>query len=402
MNFATSTNEKGENRKAIIIGCGIAGPAMALALQRKGISSVIYESRKSFNDAEGLFLGVSPNGLNVLKEFILIENILTDYCPGRIVFYNSKNKRIGELDNRYQTERYGAELVQVRRSLINSSIRNAAMAKGIEIHTGKKLSSTNQTKNNVTAYFEDGSSATADFLIGCDGIHSAVRKSFLGNTPRITYTGLLSTGGFSTIDNTKGMEDGIHMIFGERGFFAYAVSNRGEIWWFNNIARKQEPERNELTGIEKANLQKTLIDLHRNDRPIIRKIIEASKTIEIYPIYDIPSLKTWYSGRICLIGDAAHATAPHIGQGASLALEDTLVLANFLHKYYDVSNAFHQFQELRQSRVEKIVQQARKVGDTKTAPNKFQQFFRDLLLPIFLKSEAKKMDWVYSYKVSTD
>ncbi|MGG7664335.1 FAD-dependent monooxygenase [Dyadobacter sp. BHUBP1] len=385
--------------KAIIIGCGIAGPAMALALQKVGVQAVIYEAREVPDDTEGAFLGISPNGLNILKEYIALDEILIDYTPGKIRFFNARNKAIGVIDNAEQRSRYGSETVQVKRGLVNGALRRAAQRAGIPIEFGKRLVSIAQPEGAVTVSFADGSTAEGDLLIGCDGIHSAVRRAILPNAPEPEYTGLLSTGGFTRLDELALPADAIRMTFGERGFFAYAVSTQGEIWWFNNIAQKTAPQRHELSQSELAVLKKRLVALHKNDPEPIVSIIERAHTIEIYPIYDIPFLDQWHQGRVCLIGDAARATAPHIGQGASLALEDTLVLAQCIRDLADLQAAFARFQSLRQARVQAIIQQARKVGDSKTVPNRFQQFFRDLLLPFFVKLEARKMDWVYGYRV---
>jgi 2-polyprenyl-6-methoxyphenol hydroxylase-like FAD-dependent oxidoreductase len=389
-------------KKAILIGCGISGPAMALCLKRIGIEATIYEVKTKPKDDAGAFLGVSPNGLNVLKEFMPLDKILAEFTPGKMTFFNAKNKNIGEIDTANQNELYGAETVQLKRSLLNKAIREVAIANGIKIELGKKLKSISQTEDSATAFFEDGTSATADFIIGCDGIHSVTRKSLFPNEPALSYTGLLSTGGFTRLANVQNLYGSIRMTFGEKSFFAYAVSNVGDIWWFNNIAQDKEPSRNELTGLALDQLKNRLLALHKNDPEPIAEIIKSADNIEIYPIYDIPFLEKWHKGRVCLIGDAAHATAPHIGQGASLALEDTIVLAKCIRDLPTLEAAFEKFQSLRQSRVQKIVKEARKVGDNKTVPNKFQQFFRDLLLPFFVKMEAKKMDWVYSYKVNWD
>lgn len=373
---------------------------MALFLKKAGIETTIYEEQTKHRDDTGAFLGISPNGLNVLKEFMTLDTILTDFTPGKMTFFNAKNKSIGEIDNANQTELYGTETVQLKRGLLNKAIRNVAFEEGIKIELGKKLTSIAQTEKSATAIFDDGTTATADFIIGCDGIHSATRKAIFSNAPKIAYTGLLSTGGFTKLDNVGDLYGSIRMTFGEKSFFAYAVSNLGEIWWFNNISQDKEPVRNELNKIEMNQLKNTLLDLHKNDPKPIANIIKSADTIELYPVYDIPFLANWYKGRVCLIGDAAHATAPHIGQGASLALEDTIVLAQCIRDFATVEVAFEKFQSLRQARAKKIVREARKVGDTKTVPNKFQQFFRDLLLPYFVKYEAKKMDWVYSYKIN--
>ncbi|GAB4016816.1 FAD-dependent oxidoreductase [Spirosoma koreense] len=388
------------NQRAILIGCGIAGPAMALFLKRIGVEATIYEAQPHFRDETGAFLGITPNGLNVLKEFMPLETLLTDFTPGKMTFYNAKNKNIGELDNAHQLASYGAQTVQLKRGWLTRSIRTVALDHGITIETGKKLNAISQDSTLATAFFEDGTSATADFIIGCDGIHSVTRKSIFSDAPRLTYTGLLSTGGFSRLDNVQDLTGSIRMTFGERSFFAYAVSNKGEIWWFNNLAQPREAARNELSKLELDQLKQTLLALHKNDPAPIADIIQSATSVDVYPVYDIPFLKKWHTGRVCLIGDAAHATAPHIGQGASLALEDTIVLAQCLRDCATIEQAFATFQSLRQARAQRIVREARKVGDAKTVPNKFQQFFRDLLLPYFVRFEARKMDWVYAYKVN--
>jgi len=386
--------------KAIIIGSGIAGPAMALALKKIGIASVIYEAKPDADDG-GAFLGISPNGLNILKEYVALDEIQADCTSGSIRFFNARNKPIGVIDNADQLSRYGSQTIQLKRSFLNGALRRAAREAGIGIEFGKRLVSVMQDGEGgmVTAHFADGSTAEGDLLIGCDGIHSAVRKALFPNVPKPEYTGLLSTGGITRLTSFPLSADAIHMTFGERAFFAYAVSNNGEIWWFNNIGQTAEPLRNELKGPELADLKNRLLALHENDPEPITSIIRAAHSIDIYPIYDIPNLPQWHQGRVCLIGDAAHATAPHIGQGASLALEDTLVLAQCIRDFADLPTAFTRFQSLRQARVETIIRQARKVGDSKTVPNRFQQFFRDLLLPLFVKLEARKMDWIYGYRV---
>lgn len=387
-------------KTAIIIGCGISGPAMAIFLKRIGIEATVFEAQAANRDNAGAFLGISPNGLNVIKEFLPLEKIVTEFTPGKMTFYNAKNKCIGELDNSIQTEKYGAESVQLKRGLSNKAIRNAAIEQGITIEYNKKLKTISQQGTKITACFEDGTEATADFLIGADGVHSTVRKTIFPDAPKISYTGLLSTGGFTKIEKAKELYGSIRMTFGEKSFFAYAVSNTGTVWWFNNISQDSEPTRNELTEIEQSALKRTLLELHKNDPAPICEIIQSANQIEIYPVYDIPFLQTWHKNRVCLIGDAAHATAPHIGQGASLALEDTIMLAKCIRDLPDTETAFQKFETLRKARVQKIIKQARKVGDTKTVPNKFQQFFRDLLLSYFVKLEAKKMDWVYAYKTN--
>ncbi|HEY8958539.1 FAD-dependent monooxygenase, partial [Chitinophaga sp.] len=181
-------------------------------------------------------------------------------------------------------------------------------------------------------------------------------------------------------------------------FFAYATSNKGEVWWFNNFYLEQEPDRKKIDPALQQEIKTELLQLHQEDQPAINKIITATRDLFAYPIYDMPQLEKWYTKNICLIGDAAHAISPHTGQGASLALEDSAVLAKCLAKYAEPEKAFSVFQALRQKRVEKVVAQARKIGKSKSKANPVATFFRDIFLKHFINLEKKKMDWVYAYR----
>ncbi|GAA4178389.1 hypothetical protein GCM10022218_28930 [Sphingobacterium ginsenosidimutans] len=99
----------------------------------------------------------------------------------------------------------------------------------------------------------------------------------------------------------------------------------------------------------------------------------------------MPKLLQWYKGRVCLIGDAAHGISPHIGQGASLALEDTIVIAELLKLNIGYTQAFQLFQTDRQPRVERVIRSAMKVGSTKTKTNPITVWFRDRLIVFFIK-----------------
>jgi 2-polyprenyl-6-methoxyphenol hydroxylase-like FAD-dependent oxidoreductase len=398
MNTLAINMNKSYRKKAIIIGSGIAGPAMALQLQKLNIETEIFEARPGHKMNQGVFLGITPNGLNVLSELIDLESLKEDYTPGKMCFYNARGKHIGELDTKHQIEKYGAETIQIKRATIGEQLRKEASGKGIPIHFGKNLVDLNQNEDGVTARFADGTEETADFLIACDGTHSVCRKKLFPDAPEPVYTRQLSTGAFVNMEGMEPHFGSINMTFGRRAFFAWAVSNKNEVWWFNNFYREKEPTREELHSTLQTEIKNHLLDIHKDDPKPIYEIIQATEDMFVYPVYDIPSLPKWHKGNVCLIGDAAHATAPHIGQGASLALEDTVVLAACIRDHPSLTNAFDAFQKLRQPRVEKLIKTARKVGSNKSKPNPVETFFRDLLLKHFIRFESKKMDWVYGYR----
>ena len=386
-------------KKVIIIGAGVAGPVLAMQLQKTGYRAEVYEARAEDNTREGAFLGLTPNGLNILKEFVDLNLLKADYTPAAMKFYNGRGKQIAEINTGYQKQKYGVETIQIKRSDLNKYTREAAIAKGITFHFNKVCKEVLDGLGGVEAFFEDGTSAQGDILVACDGTFSLVRRQLFPKEDKPSYTKIISTGGYARLDKLSKPTDSINMTFGERGFFAYAVSNKGEIWWFNNYYRETEPTREEFQRTIKEEIKSYLLELHKNDDPVFSEIICASDDMIVYPVYDIPHLKRWYMGNICLIGDAAHAVSPHVGQGASLALEDTAILAGFLSKETKVEDAFKKFQEARQGRVKKIIKSARKIGDNKSKPSPIATWFRDKFIGGFIKGEIKKLDWVYGFRV---
>ena len=146
----------------------------------------------------------------------------------------------------------------------------------------------------------------------------------------------------------------MHMIFGRRGFFGYAVRPDGDTYWFSNFAPEGRAGARRALNAERSYRQQLLrrtTAIRRKSCGSCRRCRERSAPGRYY---DIPSLPTWHRGRVCLLGDAAHAVGPHVGQGSSLALEDAFVLAKCLRDIPDASRAFSTFERVRRSRVEPI------------------------------------------------
>lgn len=387
-----------KGKKVLIAGAGIAGPALAIALIEQGAEVSIIESRPKSQMEEGLFIGISPNGLNTLRGLTDITKLYDDYCPGTLHFLNAQGKCIASLDTAYQKEQYGIEAVQVRRSAITRLLHDRLTSLGCTIQYDCRLEYIDVSGEKVTVRTSNGVFNDFDILIGADGIHSRCRGIAFPRSLRPAFTELLSTGAIVSIPGWQDTTGAINMTFGERAFFAYATSSKGEVWWFNNFYRKQEPDRKKIDPALQQEIKTELLQLHQEDHPKINGIITATGDLFAYPIYDMPQLEKWYTKNICLIGDAAHAISPHTGQGASLALEDSAVLAKCLAKYAEPEKAFSVFQALRQKRVEKVVAQARKIGKSKSKANPVATFFRDIFLKHFINLEKKKMDWIYAYR----
>lgn len=390
-----------ERKKTLIIGCGIAGAAVAILLKRIGFEPVIYEAETGPDDYAGLFLNLARNGLRVMRELNLDRPIRENGIEMQVMnMYSGKGKLLGTVGQ----PTGDPQGYTVKRGFLHRVLREEVLSQGIPIEYGKKLKHIETRGEEVAVLFEDGTTAAGHWLIGCDGIHSKTRNLVFPDAPTPSYTGLLSYGGFVSgerIQRNPGVQT---MIFGKKAFFGYLVKEDGEVYWFGNMNYPGMPTRREMLAIPQRKWRDTITKLHADDLPPVPTIVRATKDeIGVFPIYDIRTQPKWHTDRIVLIGDAIHATSPSAGQGASLALEDAIVLAKCMRDVEGVERAFATFESLRKPRVERIVQYARSIGQRKNATNPVQVFFRDMLLPMFLKSANKHShDWMYDYTVTWD
>ena len=391
----------GQQRKALIIGCGIAGPALALFLQRAGITSEIYEARTKL---DGYSLTLSSNGVAVLQELGLDAAAFAEGAAvTRFRMWNGRGKSLGG----GVLAGAGLKSVFIKRVPLGEIMTRAAEQQGIAIFRGKKLRDIKTTsQDGVIASFEDGSSASGDFLVGCDGVHSRTRQLLYPDFPAARYTGLINSGGYTANMPLDTEPETMHFIAGKRAFFGYQISNNGYTYWFTNQPRPAEPVRGEFDNIDPAEQKQALLDLYQDDQPIIRQIIQNAESIFPYFLsYALPKQpESWHQGPVVLLGDAVHAIAPSSGQGASMALEDAGILAKCLRDIPQLEQAFSTFEQLRRARTRKMYQAGQQGDSGKHATTAGQQWFRDLTTPFFLKlfANAKAADWMYSYRVNWD
>jgi len=390
--------------RALIIGGGIAGPVTAMALQKAGIEAVVYEAYAASAGLDaGSYLTVAVNGLDALRTIDLHEAVMAAGFPSEsISMFSGAGKPLG-------TVPIGGKLADgtvthtIRRSDLYRIVHDEAMNRGIQIEHGKELVDAETTASGVTAIFADGSRASGDLMIGADGIHSRVRRLIDPAAPAPHYTGLGNIGGFSDAPSL-GLAPGVYaMIFGKRAFFGYTVHPSGEIWWFANPPSKREIPRNELGAMTTSDWKSRLIDLFAVDHSPAAHIIQAtSGDISASNAFDMPSVRHWHRDRMIIIGDAAHAASPSSGQGASMAMEDAVVLAICLRDHSEPDRAFTSFEQLRRKRVEMVVAEGAKFSNQK-APGLIGRHVRDLLMPIFLKRAAGSGDqslaWLFNYHI---
>jgi FAD-dependent urate hydroxylase len=379
---------------ALIAGGGIAGPVTAMALQKAGIDATVYEAYDRTADGVGAFLTLATNGLAALRSLDL-------HALVRERGFDTPSMSIGLGSRPFAEFDFGEPLPDgtvtqtITRTAIYTALRDEAVRRGVRIEYGKRLTSASSTPDGVTATFADGSTAHGDLLVGADGLRSTTRAIIDPSAPSPRYVPLLNAGGYARGVDLDVEPGRMHMVFGRHCFYAYVVHPSGDVWWFANPRQPRELSREELARVPWR--EKLLGLFGREDGPA-RDLVHATPEIFAgWNTYDFPKVPVWHRDRMVIVGDAAHATSPASGQGASMAIEDGVTLGKCLRDIGELPAAFERYEGLRRERVERVVKQGKRNGDGKSLGPVMRR-----VLPLMLrlaKPSATGMRWLYGHRI---
>jgi 2-polyprenyl-6-methoxyphenol hydroxylase-like FAD-dependent oxidoreductase len=377
--------------KAIIIGAGIGGLATALSLQKQGIESVIYE-RAAEVRADGAGLSIWANALRVLDYLGIYEELAAKSAiQGKGGLYTAKGAILSQAENDSSSIDSTLALVVHRSDLHEALLKPLKMP----VCTGREFSHYEQLGETVRVHFKDGGSETADFLIAADGLYSGVRLQMQPKSLPV-YSGYGAWRAVVNFDYSK-VSDYWGESWGKGQRFGIAPIGENRIYWFatNNL-----PAEKRFTGTEsKAHVLRQFADWHDP----IPEILAATnaESILYHPIYDIEPLQHWVNGRVALLGDAAHAMTPNMGQGACQAIEDAYALGHLLggvlslraadENCTSITMALAQYEALRMPRAASIMTRSRQIGKVGQVTNPLLCWLRDTavkLLPSSAQEDA--------------
>ncbi|WP_436492719.1 FAD-dependent oxidoreductase [Actinokineospora sp. HUAS TT18] len=380
--------------QVIVIGGGIAGPVTAMALREAGIDSTVYEAYQQGADGVGAFLGLAPNGLRALRVLGLDKLVRAEGFDSPGIRLKLRDRTLMDVDMSGSLPDAPMPIT-LKRADLYRVLRDEAVRRGVPFEYGKRLVDAETRNGVVTARFADGTTAVGDALVGADGLQSRVRTIIDPNAPAPRYVPYLNTGGYASgvrVDVPVGTTE---MVFGKRAFFGCTPSPDGSVWWFANPPQRTELDRSALAAIDSNEWRKRLLALFADDNPVIGDLIRATPEIApCWSTYDFPNVPLWHRDHMAIIGDAAHATAPSAGQGASMALEDAVELARCLRDFPEPDRAFAAYETLRRTRVERVVAQGKRNGSQK-APGVLGRMMLPLVFRLMPKPE---LNWMYDYQ----
>ena len=377
----------GENRRVLIVGGGIAGLCAALALRDRGLDAVVFERDPDIAEQQvGAGIGMPYNATRVFRRLGLLDRVeAAGSVHSRFEFRTWDGKLLASWSAPSSESEVGISRRALHRLLID------ALGDGM-LTPGADCVGFSENDGGVTVSFADGTTERGDVLIGADGLHSTIRAK-LGLADEVRYAGYcvwravvlglpaeLAPVGF------------FRMLWGKGRRFSYYHVGDGELYWFG-VANAPRGGRD-----PQGELRRSLLERFAGWEAPVEALIAATPEADIYrtDIFDRKPVPRWGSGRVTLLGDAAHPMTFNLAQGAAQGIEGAMVLARCLGEIKDVSAALRQYEAQRLKRTKGFVNESRYIGAAGRWENRLACAARDAVMRFaferfVVESEIKKL-----------
>ncbi|RZM78749.1 FAD-dependent urate hydroxylase HpxO [Leptolyngbya iicbica] len=347
------------NLKAIVVGAGIGGLTTAIALKQAGYTVEIYDKVSALRPA-GAGISLWSNGVKVLNRLGLGEQLAAlGGTMNRMEYRSHQDEPLSHIDLMPLVHQVGQRPYPVSRTDLQDMLLNAVGRDQVQLQM--RCVEVEETADQVTAIFENGHRATGDLLVGADGIHSRVREYVLETSISPRYANYVNWNGI--VDAQPGLcEADNWVIYVGQGKRASMMPIGGDRFYFFFGAPMPKG-----THVEPAQRRDELAEIFAGWPAPVQTLIQALDPLNTnrLEIHDIDPPHHLARGRTVLIGDAAHATTPTLGQGGCQAVEDAEVLTRYLvTTNISVSDALQRYEQERKDRTAALVLKARKRTDT--------------------------------------
>ncbi|MCK9913970.1 FAD-dependent oxidoreductase [Microbacteriaceae bacterium K1510] len=346
-------------QRVVIIGGGIAGSALAIALARRGMTTTLIEREAQWAPlSSGLF--IYSNGLAALDQLGVLDDICASgwvSLDGGNLYLSADGKTITRTLYPGIGDRIPA-IVGMRRAELHRILAGAVAAYDVDVRLGTTVAAieTGDAKHAAQVTLSDGSTLTCDVLIGADGIRSQIRTLLFGALEP-TYTGF---GVWRSTHKKPASIDQKIMLMGVGTRLGIMPISRDELYMFGTTREPGKPFYPRDTWARE--MRAKFAAFKGPAEALLAEITDAAQVFYT-SVEEVHLPLPWSRGRAILIGDAAHSSSPFMGQGGAMALEDAVVLADMLDGALDVPATLDAFGERRFTRCKFVQDASRRVGE---------------------------------------
>jgi salicylate hydroxylase len=348
----------------LVIGAGIGGLSAALALHRAGLEVEVYERADEIKETGAGLTLTEPGSLALEALGLKQESFDLSDSAAVTAFIHYKTGEVFHTTSAPEGEaakRLGTRVVH--RSDLHSLLLDTAVAAGIPIVTGSKLIAIEQDADRVHARFANGKTASGAALIGADGLRSVARSLLCGDTPpnrtgKVAWRSLIPTE--LVADLTGGHASAVH--FGPKATFVRYTVRHGAV--LNCVAIVETDimaEDSWSTPSNTAELKAQFAGWSPGLLALIDRI--PSSALYKWPLFDRDPISKWTFGRVTLLGDAAHPMLPFLGIGASMAIEDAVVLGRAMTESATLQEGLVRYEQARVDRAAEVILTSRRQGE---------------------------------------
>jgi 2-polyprenyl-6-methoxyphenol hydroxylase-like FAD-dependent oxidoreductase len=367
-----------------ILGGGIAGLTTAIALARRGLHAEVYEQSPAL-DVVGAGIWLPTNAMTVMDRLGLAGPLAAAGLALERIEVTDGDRTLQTIDVVRARRRYGHGTISIRRAELQRVLAEA-LEPGV-LRLDRRVEA---VEPDGTVYFAGGEIVVADVVIGADGVRSVARGA-VAPRARLRYTGQTCYRGIAPVALGAGVQGICREIWGGAARFGYSAVSPGHVYWFAPIVA---PSGEGDEGSAKARLTACYA---RFPAPV-PEIVAATPgdAISRLDLHDLPTPRRWYRGRIVLVGDAAHAMTPNLGQGGAQAIEDAFVLAASLATQVEPARAFGAYQSRRYPRVRRIARLAWRLGRAAHYRSPAARGLRNMAIRAIPDTLARRQsDWLY-------
>ncbi|MBZ0059500.1 MULTISPECIES: FAD-dependent oxidoreductase [unclassified Leclercia] len=363
--------------KVLIVGGGIGGLCAAIALRRVGISADLVEIQSEWR-VYGVGIIQQNNVVREMQRLGVLERYLDVAWPfDKVSLHTMEGHPLANFPGERLAGAQFPANVGISRLKLHEVLCSTAEELGTTITTGKTVDAFEQDEHGVDVVFNDQTTGRYDLLIGADGIYSMIRGQLYGNrfTPRFTGQGVWRY----NLPRPAGID---HLMC-----FISEECNCGLVPLAEDLmylfVTSHEPENPRFARHEFAEQMRCRIpDCGGMISDLRHQIVDDGQVV-YKPLEELFVDAPWFENRVVLIGDAVHATTPHLGQGAGMAIEDALVLAETLHSDDDIQRALSNYYLRRRDRCYRIWRDSLRVGESEINNDPLfdrQSVIRDMMM----------------------